>query len=149
MLHSSSTFGRRAGVTLSLTWSGAEKLAYSALISGFEHLLGIIMEKTDFLRHFSILSPKLCFRSFKSASIRLSFSTLTRIAGILCLHFGGCLLGSKASDTLFGTLSTLLDLIHVIHHVIFPPSTQAGKDCTTSEVRGTTLTSLHNVRGYR
>ncbi len=67
----------------------------------------------------------------------------------LCLQFGGCLLGSKASDTLFGTLSTLLDLIHVIHHVIFPPSTQAGKDCTTSEVRGTTLTSLHNVRGYR
>ena len=42
---------------LPLTWSRADKPPYSALISGFEHLLGINMEKTDFQRHFSIISP--------------------------------------------------------------------------------------------
>ena len=66
--------GWQAGVTLSLTWSRAEKPAYSALISGFEHLLGIILEKIDFERHFSILSPELCFFSWIRAEIRIKYA---------------------------------------------------------------------------
>ena len=52
------------GVILSLNWSGAEIPLYSALISGFEHLLGIILDKNDFQRHFSIISLEFCFFSW-------------------------------------------------------------------------------------
>ena len=71
--------GRQAGVTLSLTWSRAEKPPYSALISGFEHLLGIIMEKVDFKMHFSILSPKLCFFRWIQAEISIKYALPTRL----------------------------------------------------------------------
>ena len=64
---------------LPLTWSRADKPPYSALISGFEHLLGINMEKTDFQRHFSILSPELCFFSWIRAEIRIKYAFQTRI----------------------------------------------------------------------
>ena len=64
----------RVGVTLSLTWSRAEKPPYSAMISGFEHLLGIIMEKIDFQRHFSIILPELCFFGWIRAEIRIKYA---------------------------------------------------------------------------
>ena len=71
--------GWQAGVTLSLTWSRAENPAHSALISGFEHLLGIIMEKLDFKKHFSIFSPKLCFFSWIQAEFRMKYALPTRL----------------------------------------------------------------------
>ena len=70
---------RQASVTLSLTWSRAEKPAYSALISGFEHLLGIIMEKLCFYWLFSIISPKLCFFSWIRAEFRMKYALPTRL----------------------------------------------------------------------
>ena len=64
----------RAGVTFSLTWLRAEKPPYYALISGFEHLLGIIMEKHCFYWHFSILTPELCFFSWIRAEFRMKYA---------------------------------------------------------------------------
>ena len=69
--------GRRAGVTLSLTWSRAEKPPYSALISGFEHLLGVILEKLCFHWHFSIISLELCFFGWIRAEIRTKYALPT------------------------------------------------------------------------
>ena len=63
---------------LSLTWSRAEKPPYSALISGFEHLLGVILEKLCFHWHFSILSQELCFFSWIRAEIRIKYALPTR-----------------------------------------------------------------------
>ena len=74
-----STFGQ-ASVTLSLTWSRAEKPPYSALISEFEHLLGIIMEELCFYWHFSILLLELCFFSWVRAEIRTKYALPTRLS---------------------------------------------------------------------
>ena len=67
-------FGSRAGIALWLTWLRAEKPPYSALISGFEHILGIIVEKIDFHGHFSIISPELCFFSWIWAEFRMKYA---------------------------------------------------------------------------
>ena len=49
------------------------------MISGFEHILGIIMEKIDFEKHFSIISPRLCFFTWIRAEIRMKYALATRI----------------------------------------------------------------------
>ena len=80
--------GGQAGGTLSLTWLRAEKPPYSALISGFEHILSIIMEKLDFQRHFSILSPKLCFFSWIRAEFRMKYALPDGINKKLSIYEG-------------------------------------------------------------
>ena len=71
--------GGQAGGTLSLTWLRAEKPPYSALISGFEHILSIIMEKLYFYWHFSIISPELCFFSWIRAEFRMKYALQARL----------------------------------------------------------------------